>query len=138
MDEKTHPNIFPTLRYEDASAAVDWLGRAFGFEEKAVYRGEDGTVHHAELRLGAGLVMLGQHRNGDAMDDTASDPLSSAQGIYVVVEDPDAHHYRAESAGARIIMGLTDQDYGSREYSARDLEGNVWSFGTYDPYAAGG
>ncbi len=138
MDEKIHPNIFPTLRYEDASAAIDWLGRAFGFEEKAVYRGDDGTVHHAELGLGAGLVMLGQHRNGGGTGDTASDPLSSNQGIYVVVDAPDAHHDRAEAAGARIIMGLTDQDYGSREYSARDLEGNIWSFGTYDPYAAGG
>lgn len=60
------------------------------------------------------------------------------QGIYVVVDDPDLHYERAEAAGAQIVVGLTDQDYGSREYSARDLEGNIWSFGTYDPYAAGG
>jgi uncharacterized glyoxalase superfamily protein PhnB len=44
MDEKTHPNIFPTLRYMNASGAIDWLGRAFGFEEKAVYRGEAGRT----------------------------------------------------------------------------------------------
>ena len=138
MSEKTNPNIFPILRYEDASAAIDWLGRAFGFEEKAVYRGDDGTVHHAELGLGAGLVMLGQHRNGGGTGATASDPLSSTQGIYLVVDDPDAHHDRAEAAGAQIVMGLTDQDYGSREYSARDPERNIWSFGTYDPYAVGG
>jgi uncharacterized glyoxalase superfamily protein PhnB len=89
MDEKTHPNIFPTLRYMNASGAIDWLGRAFGFEEKAVYRGEDRTVRHAELRLGGGLVMLGQHRNGGATGYTVSDPLSSTQGTYVVVDDPD-------------------------------------------------
>lgn len=136
MSEKTHPNIFPTLRYEDASAAIDWLGGAFGFEEKEVHRSEDGTVQHAELKLGAGLVMLGQHRGEQGwMDSAAPDPLASPQGVYVVIGDPDAHHDRAKAAGARIVMGLTDQDYGSREYSARDLEGNLWSFGTYDPYA---
>jgi hypothetical protein len=50
---------------------------------------------------------------------------------YVVCEDPDALHDRALAAGAEIIRALTDQDYGSREFSARDPEGNVWSFGTY-------
>jgi len=137
MGEKTHLNIFPTLRYEDASAAIDWLERAFGFEEKEVHRGEDGIVQHAELRLEAGLIMLGQYREQGWMGGTAPDPLASPQGIYIVIDDPDAHHERAKAAGAQIVRGLTDQDYGSREYSARDPEGNLWSFGTYDPYAAG-
>jgi uncharacterized glyoxalase superfamily protein PhnB len=51
----------------------------------------------------------------------------------VAVDDPDAHHARAKAAGAVIMMELTDQDYGSREYAARDPEGNVWCFGTYRP-----
>ena len=54
--------------------------------------------------------------------------------IYVVLDDPDAHHARAVEAGAQIIRPPTDQDYGGRTYEARDLEGNVWSFGTYDPF----
>lgn len=136
MNEATHPNIFPALRYKDASAAIDWLGRAFGFEEKVVYRGEDGTVQHAELRLGTGLIMLGEMREDDWMGGKASDPLASSQSIYVVVEDPDAHHDRAAAAGARIVRELTDEEYGSREYSVRDLEGNLWSFGAYNPYAS--
>jgi uncharacterized glyoxalase superfamily protein PhnB len=83
--------------------------------------------------------MLGQHRNGGGTGYAVSDPLSSTQVIYVVVDDPDLHYERAEAVGARIVVGLTDQDYGSREYSAHDLEGNIWSFGPYDdPYAAGG
>jgi uncharacterized glyoxalase superfamily protein PhnB len=131
-----HPNIFPVMRYVDAAAAVEWLERAFGFEEKAVYRGEDGIVHHAELRLGAGLIMFGQHRRGGWFGDKAPDPSASAHGIYVTVEDVDAHHARAREAGAEIVAEPTDQDYGSREYSARDLEGNLWSFGTYDPCAS--
>ena len=136
MSDKTRPNIFPVLRYTDASSAIDWLGRAFGFEEKAVYRGDDGAVVHAELRLGAGLIMVAEHREGGWMGSRPPDPLASSQGIYVVVEDPDAHHERASAAGAEVVRELRDQDYGSREYSARDLEGNLWSFGTYDPYAA--
>ncbi len=131
-----HPSIYPALRYRDAEAAVEWLGRAFGFEEQAVHRGDDGTIQHAELRLGNGLVMLGQHRPGGFFGDTPPDPAASPQSIYVVVEDVDAHHDRARAAGAEIARGPVDQDYGSREYAARDLEGNLWSFGTYDPFAA--
>jgi uncharacterized glyoxalase superfamily protein PhnB len=54
--------------------------------------------------------------------------------LYLVVPDPDAHHDRAKAAGAQIVRELADQDYGSREYRARDPEGNLWSFGTYQPY----
>jgi uncharacterized glyoxalase superfamily protein PhnB len=56
-------------------------------------------------------------------------------GIYVVVEDPDAHCQHARDAGAEIIRDLQGTDYGSREYSARDPEGNEWYFGTYQPFA---
>jgi uncharacterized glyoxalase superfamily protein PhnB len=129
------PNIFPALRYRDADAAIEWLERAFGFEEKAVHRDGDGVVQHAELRLGDGLVMLGQVRPDGWLGDAVSDAGAAPTSIYVVVEDPDAHHARAAEAGAEIIRPLTDQDYGSRDYGARDLEGNAWSFGTYDPYA---
>jgi uncharacterized glyoxalase superfamily protein PhnB len=135
MNETAHPNIFPALRYRDASAAIDWLQKAFGFQEKAVHRGDDGVVKHAELQLGSGLIMLGQHRAEGGMESSSPGSLASTSSIYVVVPDPDAHHARARSAGAAIVRELVDQDYGSREYSARDLEGNVWSFGTYDPYA---
>lgn len=137
MSESMRPNIFPVLRYRDADAAIEWLGKAFGFQEKAVHRGEDGVVHHAELRLGDGLIMLAQHRKNGWFGDAAPDPRTSSTGIYVQVPDPDALHAQAEAAGAEIVMELTDQDYGSREFSAKDLEGNRWSFGTYDPYSAG-
>jgi uncharacterized glyoxalase superfamily protein PhnB len=132
----TDPNIFPALRYRDADAAIAWLGRAFGFEERAVHRDDAGVVQHAELQLGSGIVMLGQHRDGGWFGGREPDPLASTIGIYAVVGDVDAHHARARAAGAEIVRELTDQDYGAREYSARDLEGNLWSFGTYDPYAA--
>lgn len=132
-----HPNIFPSLRYRDASAAIEWLKDAFGFEEKAVYRGADGVVHHAELRLGAGLIMLGQVRDDDWTGGSAPDPLASPAGIYIVIKDVDAHCSRAREQGAEIVREPVDQDYGGRDYSVRDLEGNLWSFGTYDPYVDG-
>jgi uncharacterized glyoxalase superfamily protein PhnB len=128
--------IFPVLRYRDADAAVEWLMRAFGFTQRAVTRHDDGTILHAELQLGTGIIMLGQHRADDWMGGTAPDPNASPMGLYVRVDDPDAHFARAKGAGAEITMELVDQDYGSREYAARDPEGIVWSFGTYDPYAA--
>jgi uncharacterized glyoxalase superfamily protein PhnB len=121
--------IIPTLRYQDAPAAIDFLERAFGFERKAVH-GEGDVVHHAELTYGRGMVMLGSTGRGDPQFDTRH---SSA---YVIVDDPDALHDRAKAAGAEITRELQDTDYGSREFSARDPEGNAWSFGTYDPFAA--
>jgi uncharacterized glyoxalase superfamily protein PhnB len=129
------PNIFPALRYRDANAALEWLKRAFGFEEKAVYRGDDGAIHHAELRLGDGLIMFGGYDEDGFLGGDPPKPLASTVSIYAVVADPDEHYARAKAAGATIVRELEDQPYGSREFSARDLEGNLWSFGTYDPYA---
>jgi uncharacterized glyoxalase superfamily protein PhnB len=132
-----HPNIFPSISYVDADAAIEWLERAFGFTENAVYRDDSGTVVHAQLRLGAGMIMLGQVREGDWRGGAKPDPSKAAHGIYVVVDDVDRHHDTARAAGAEIVRELTDEDYGGRDYSVRDLEGNLWSFGTYDPYAEG-
>jgi uncharacterized glyoxalase superfamily protein PhnB len=126
------PTISTILRYDDAEAALEWLQRAFGFEAASVHRGEDGSLVHAELVYGTGLVMVSTPR-----DDAFARP--AGQGwCYVVVEDADAHHARAKEAGAEIVYELTDQDYGSRDYSARDPEGNLWSFGTYAPTLGGG
>jgi uncharacterized glyoxalase superfamily protein PhnB len=124
-----HPTVFPTLSYDDADAALEFLTNAFGAEEHAVYRDESGTIHHAEVRLGNGIVMFGTARG----DVTAS--RGAGGGIYVVVTNSDAHCAQARSGGAEIVRDLHDEPYGSREYSARDLEGNMWHFGTYQPFA---
>ncbi|MFD0024637.1 VOC family protein [Streptomyces sp. NPDC058382] len=129
------PSVFPTILYDDAKAAIKTLTEGLGFTEEAVYEGEDDTVMHAELSCGNGRVMLGSRgREGifaGAM--RGSGPV----GVYVVVDGIDAHHARAVEYGVEILMPPTDQDYGSRDYMARDAEGNVWSFGTYAPGAAG-
>jgi uncharacterized glyoxalase superfamily protein PhnB len=122
-------SIYPTLRYTDASAAIEFLTEAFGFEEKEVHRDGD-TVVHAELSFGGSLVMLGDNTEGE-FGKIAPPPGSGAN--YLVVEDADAAHERAAAAGAEIVIPPADQDYGSRDFTARDPEGNLWSFGTYRP-----
>ena len=124
-----HPTVFPTLSYDDADAALDFLVQAFGAEQHAAYRTDDGAIRHAEIRLGNGIVMFGSA----GADATATG--GAGGGIYVVISDPDAHCARARNAGAEIVRELEDTDYGSREYSARDPEGNMWHFGTYQPFA---
>jgi uncharacterized glyoxalase superfamily protein PhnB len=115
------------MRYRDAPAAIEFLKAAFGFEERVVYRDDDGIVAHAELSYGPSILMLGTDRE-DQYGKRAG------QGwLYVAVDDADAHHQRAVAAGARITMELTDTDYGSRDYAAIDPEGNEWNFGTYRP-----
>jgi uncharacterized glyoxalase superfamily protein PhnB len=129
--------FFPVIRYRDPDAAIEWLGRAFGLGERVVYRDDSEQVMHAELELGDGIIMLGQAVPTGWMGGTAPEPLGSTVSLYAVIEDPDSHHDRAVAAGATVVRELTDQSYGSREYSARDLEGNLWSFGTYSPSASG-
>jgi uncharacterized glyoxalase superfamily protein PhnB len=131
-----HSPVYPAVRYHDTAAALEWLQRAFGLEAMTVSRGDDGAVKHAELRVGSGVVFVGPHNGPGWLGGLAPEPLASPVSIYVVVDDPDGHHARARAAGASIVRDLIDEDYGSREYSARDLEGNLWSFGTYDPLVA--
>jgi uncharacterized glyoxalase superfamily protein PhnB len=129
--------ITPVLRYRDARAAIDWLGAAFGLEPVAVHEAPDGSVAHAELRLGDGIVVLGQVRDAASTAYDAVAPPPGTAALYAVVEDPDAHHRRAAAAGADVVEPPVDRDYGAREYLARDLDGNLWSFGTYVPAALG-
>lgn len=135
----TTATVICCLSYRDADRAVEWLTRAFGFEEHAVYRDADGHVVHAELKFGTGIIMIGPHGKGEfgkrymTMPDQTDGRVT--QSVAVIVDDADAHYARAVSAGAEIIMPLVDADYGGRGYSARDPEGHCWSFGTYDPWA---
>jgi uncharacterized glyoxalase superfamily protein PhnB len=127
MSEPQAPIIYPVLRYTDPAAGMAFLEKAFGFRVHEVHEGPDGEIAHAEVAFGDGMVMVGPSGGGDAVFDTG------AQSIYVVADDVDTLHDRAVAAGAEIVFPLTDQDYGSRDFSARDPDGHVWSFGTYRP-----
>ena len=129
--------IIPVLRYHDARRAIAFLREAFGFEEHLVVPGErEGEVAHAQLRLGDAMIMTGTWRDDDfgRMQKTPRDVGGVVtQSVYVVIDDVDAHHARALAAGATIMAPPADQDYGGRLYVCRDLEGHLWSFGSYDP-----
>lgn len=121
------PSLYSVLRYRDGHTAIEWLCQAFGFERHVVFDAPDGTVAHAELQRGTAVVGI-----SSAGPVSAANPWTSvSQGIYVCVTDVDAVHDRAKTAGAEIIMPLKDQDYGSRDFTARDSGGHLWSFGTY-------
>ena len=127
-DNTPPPQVWPTLRARDARALIRFLTDAFGFEETVVY-GDGDVVHHAQLSWppGGGIMM------GSARPDTGDQwPLQPGSfGAYVVTDDPDALFARATAAGAEVITGLHETDYGSRDFAVRDPEGNRWSFGTY-------
>jgi uncharacterized glyoxalase superfamily protein PhnB len=122
----TIPRIRPYLLYEDVAGALDWLGKAFGFRERMRMPGKDGKVLHAEMDVADdGTILMGcpgaDYRNPRHLGATT-------QSLYVRVDDVDAHHARAQSAGAHIIEAPADQDYGDRRYGAEDPEGHQWYF----------
>jgi uncharacterized glyoxalase superfamily protein PhnB len=121
-------DIFPVVGYRDSESAMRWLKDAFGIEERVVYRNEDGSIAHAELGIGYGIIMpTHSHEDSD-------NPWGQIDfGLYACVEDPKSHYERAKAAGADIVRELKQQDYGATEYSVRDCEGNLWSFGDYRP-----
>lgn len=136
--QQTTASVIPALQCQDAPAAIEFLCKAFGFERKAIYAGEGGTVAHAQLTLGNGMVMLGSANDTDygklLVRPRAAGGVTMS--VYCIVEDPDAHCARAKAAGAKITREPQTQDYGGRDYTCKDPEGNVWTFGTYDPWAA--
>jgi uncharacterized glyoxalase superfamily protein PhnB len=127
MANDTNVTMHPVLHYRDPEKALRFLTDAFGVREEAVDRDPDGNVTYVEAELGDCPFGIGRSAEGDSPFDLGPTAL------YIALDDPDAMHDRAAAAGAEIVMGLTDQDYGSRDFAARDPEGNVWCFGTYRP-----
>jgi len=128
--------IFPAYRFGNAEAMRTWLSEAFGFVDHEVHRDDQGMIVHAEMAFGSAMIMFGQARD-DAFAKIVGQPDGPCgKAIYLAVDDADAMFERARAAGATIVEGLTDRDYGSREFICQDPEGNVWSIGTYWPKAA--
>lgn len=128
---RTFTGAVPIVPFTEPRKAIAWLTQAFGAEPIAIHPEDpDQPLAHAELAVGTGVVMI---------DDADRDSVFALPGpvvVYVVIDTAaqvDALHDRAAAAGADIVMGITDQDYGSHEFAARDTHGNIWSFGTYRP-----
>ena len=129
--------IIPALRYRDAPAAIKWLCRVFGFQEQLIVPNDDGTIAHAQLRLGTGMVMLGSAvdtefgrliKQPDQVDGTET------QSPYIVVVDADSIYQRVKAEGGQIVIDIKDEDYGGRGFSCLDPEGHLWNVGTYNPW----
>lgn len=124
---ENNPSVWVTLQATDAPKLIDYYVQTFGFVVAARY-GEGEIVHHAQLNWpeGRGGLMLGSHQPGREYDREPG-----TMGAYVVTTDPDALFERVRARGADVMRPLADTDYGSREFTVRDPEGNLWSFGTY-------
>lgn len=127
------PAIVPVLSFRDGTRTIDWLCEAFGFERSMVMAGDDGHVHHAELSLGRQLIMGGSESGDDSEYKRLAHPAGRAMLYVALAGDLAAHLARARAAGAEIVMELAEKDYGGADYTARDPEGNLWTFGTYVP-----
>jgi uncharacterized glyoxalase superfamily protein PhnB len=134
--------IVPMIAYEDAATAIEWLTEAFGFQERrdSRYTDENGVVTHAELERDGAIVMLatpnadyrGPRRHRETCEHARrwQDNPWVIDGLFVAVDDVDAHHAQAATAGAVMIRALDDnQEAGMRLYTAEDLEGHRWMFG---------
>jgi uncharacterized glyoxalase superfamily protein PhnB len=133
------PQISPSLFYEDAAAAIDWLCRAFGFEVRLKVEGDNGVIHHSELVLGTGVIMVGtvgeRAYRPEAIHRKSPRQLNGAntQSLFVYVDDVEAHCERARASGATIASEPKTEDYGDeywadRMYEAVDLGGHHWWF----------
>jgi uncharacterized glyoxalase superfamily protein PhnB len=139
LAKNTKATVIPCLRYRNAPAAIEWLCQTFGFEKHLVVPGEGDAIAHAQLRFGNGMIMLGSAlKNETAFGRLMKQPDeiggAATQSVYIVVNDADIVYARAKAAGAKIAIEIKDEDYGGRDFSCYDLEGHLWSFGTYDPW----
>jgi len=130
--------IMPTMRYQNAPAAIDWLCTVLGFTRHAVYPGPDNTIAHAELTLGGGMIMLGSGKDdeyGRGFKTPAELGGIETASRYVIVSDVEAVHARAIAAEAQIVRPLQNPEYGGKTFTLKDPEGHSWSIGDYDPWA---
>lgn len=140
MSSIHHSTLIPCLSYRDAPRAIDWLVQVFGFTPQLVVDGPGGTIGHAQLTLGGGMVMLGSLAPDGVVAKLMAQPADiggrQTQTTALVVDDVDAVYGRALDAGAVLVTDIDDMDYGGRAFACRDLEGHVWNVGSYDPWQA--
>lgn len=130
--------IIPTFKYKNAPAAMDWLCEVLGFEKHMVVDGAPGKIAHAQLIFGNSMIMLGSTDDNNEYGKLVKTPSElegfNTQAPYIIVEEIEEHYEHAKANGAQIVLPLTDQDYGGKLYTCRDPEGNIWNFGSYDPW----
>lgn len=128
------PEFYPIFVYSDLKEAMAWLERAFGFRTLMAVPNDDGSYAHVEMAYESIIIMPAPPREEFGWKSPRDGGATTA-GLYVYVPDEQlqAHYDRARSAGAEIVRELRKEDYGGSGYSARDLDGHHWSFGSYKP-----
>ena len=135
MPDAPRQTVIPSLRYDDAPAAIAWLREIFGMTEHFVAPGEDGRIDHAQLEWRGSLIMLG---SVDPKSDVWYDLSHRHGSVNLTAESAaqvDEIYARAQAAGATVMQPLEDTSYGSHAFTLADPEGNLWYLGTYDALA---
>ncbi len=131
--------VIPNISYKDPEKALRFLKDAFGFSEHSVFRDDENNIQHGELKLGNAMIMISPVNNNSEFRKFTRTPNEiggyNTQTPYIVIEEIDSHYKKAIAGNAKIILDIKDEDYGGRGYSCKDTEGNIWSFGSYDPYS---
>ncbi|MCB1554745.1 MAG: VOC family protein [Xanthomonadales bacterium] len=125
-------DVYPSVTYDDARVAIDWLCRAFGFTQRFIVDGAEGRVEHSELTFGAAVIMVGSPK-AEFRRFSPRQLGGGTQALSLYVADPDSHFETALAAGAEVVRPLQDEEYGARGYMVSDPEGHLWYFGTYRP-----
>ena len=140
MHSTPNPNgagMVPCLLYRDAPTAIEWLCHAFGFEKHMIVDNPDGTIAHAQLAYGNGMIMIGsvgETPYGKLIRQPDEVGGIETQSVYVVVPDADVVYQRVKATAGEIMIDIKDEDYGGRGFTCRDPEGHLWNIGSYDPW----
>lgn len=129
--------IIPTMRYKNARAAIEWLCNTFGFEKHLIVEGEENSIAHAQLTYGNSMIMLSSENEteyGQWVKTPENLNGNNTQAPYIIVEKIDELYKRVVASDAKILIALKDEDYGGRGFTCKDIEGYLWSFGSYDPW----
>jgi uncharacterized glyoxalase superfamily protein PhnB len=124
--------IFPIIRYRDARKAIEWLCKNFGFIELFSVPQSGEIVRHAQLKLGTNIIMLGSVRPDEGIQSPQNIGITT-QALYIYVDNLDAHYENAKLAGTEIMSSIKETDFGAYEYHAKDIEGHLWTFGSFLP-----
>ena len=120
------PRVTPNLFYDDLAGALEFLGKAFGFETRMAMPGPDGGIMHAEMQVQDGVIMMSPTGDSASWTSPKAQGGRVTQSLYIYVDDVDAHCAKASASGATIVSELEDMFWGDRTYVATDPEGHRW------------
>ncbi|OLF52317.1 VOC family protein [Pseudomonas chlororaphis] len=122
-----YPGITPYLGIAQAAQAIEFYKKAFGAIQTMRLEMPDGSVGHAELRIGDSPIMLGTPCDQGPLSNPDKSP---SVGLHLYVEDVDKQFAQAIAAGAQVVSEVKDQFYGDRSGTLKDPFGHLWFVAT--------